>query len=139
MVSVTRIFNFCAGHRLSRPEWTDDQNFAVFGPCANPNGHGHNYSLEVTVSGKINPETGMVLNLRQLETLVQDSFITAVDHKNLNADVAWFANLVPTTENVIEVAWARIAEAIASKFSEARLVSMVLHETPKNRVSKTAD
>ena len=137
MLTITRAFQFCAGHRLYRPEWDDMQNTSVFGLCANPAGHGHNYTLEVTVSGSLDPETGMIMNLRQLKEVVFAQVIADVDHKNLNTDVSWMKSVVPTTEMFAEKIWERIVSVLAREAPHVRLEYIVLHETPSNRVRKT--
>ena len=135
---VTRIFTFCAGHRLYRPDWSDAENAAVFGKCANPNGHGHNYTLELSLAGKIDPQTGMIINLRQVKELVDARVLADVDHKSLNADVAWMKGVIPTTELFAEKLWQRLAEVFAEAAPGVRMERLVLHETPNNRVTVTA-
>jgi len=136
-MTITRDFDFCAGHRLFRPEWSDQKNNEVFGLCANPAGHGHNYRLEVTVTGTINPETGMIMNLRSLKDLVRERIIVEVDHKNLNVDVAWMKGVIPTTERFAEKIWERLALMLAKDAPNTRLAELVLHETGNNRVRLT--
>ncbi len=137
MLTITRSFDFCAGHRLHRPDWTDEQNLQVFGACANPAGHGHNYALDVSVSGPTNPETGMVLNLRELKELVWNHVLADVDHKNLNADVPWLKGTIPTTEVFAERIWERLSATLAKHAAAVRLEEIVLHETPKNKVTRS--
>ena len=134
-ICVTRRFEFCAGHRLYRPDWSESQNREVFGLCSNPEGHGHNYTLEVTVSGPLDPDTGMIMNLRQLKTLVNERVLLDVDHKNLNKDVSWMAGAIPTTEVFADRLWLRIAALLAKEAPKAALDSLVLHETSNNKVS----
>ena len=136
MLTITRSFDFCAGHRLFRPEWTDERNTEVFGLCANPKGHGHNYTLEVSVSGPLDPETGMIMNLRELKEVVNGRVIVDVDHKSLNEDVPWMKGLVPTTEVFAERIWVRIVDVLSHTAPHVTLESIVLHETPNNRVEK---
>src|SRR6185312_8617358 len=97
-LTITRSFQFCAGHRLHRPDWSDEKNREIFGLCSNPAGHGHNYELEVSVTGPLDGETGMIMNLRELKELVRERVIGEVDHKNLNVDVPWMRGVIPTTE-----------------------------------------
>lgn len=137
MLTITRTFQFCAGHRLHRPDWTDVQNLAVFGLCSNPAGHGHNYTLEVSVSGELDPNTGMIMNLRELKELVTEQVIEQVDHKFLNFDVAWMQKVIPTTELFAEKIWQRLEQVLGSAKVKVRLESIVLHETPNNKVTKT--
>lgn len=135
---VTRTFQFCAGHRLYRPDWSDAENARVFGKCANPNGHGHNYTLELSLGGPVDRETGMIINLRQVKELVDARVLADVDHKNLNLDVPWMKGAIPTTEVFAERLWERLAEVFASAAPGIRLDRLVLHETPNNRVTVTA-
>lgn len=139
MMTISRDFSFCAGHRLFRPEWSEQRNNDVFGLCANPAGHGHNYRLEVTVSGPIDAETGMIMNLRTLKEVVREKIIAEVDHKNLNVDVPWMKDVIPTTERFAEQIWARLTQVLAEDAPTARLAALVLHETDNNRVRLTAD
>ena len=108
-VSVTRKARFCAGHRYWRAEWTPEKNRDVFGACANENGHGHNYSLEVTVSGPVDPQTGMVINLTDLDRLIQEFVIERIDHRNLNLDIPELAGRIPTTEVLADFIWTTLA------------------------------
>jgi 6-pyruvoyltetrahydropterin/6-carboxytetrahydropterin synthase len=134
VLTATRSFQFCAGHRLFRPDWSDAENQAVFGPCSNPAGHGHNYTLEVSVSGPLDPETGMVMNLRQLKELVNAQVLADVDHKNLNVDVPWMRGAIPTTEVFAQRLWERLRDVLAREVPQVRLDQLVLHETPNNKV-----
>lgn len=138
MLTITRSFHFAAGHRLYRPDWSESRNQEVFGACSNPNGHGHNYTLEVSVTGPVDPETGMILNLRQLKETVTTQVIVDVDHKNLNADVAWMKDAIPTTEVFAERIWQRLVEVLGRAAPKVKLDRIVLHETMNNRVTRTA-
>jgi 6-pyruvoyltetrahydropterin/6-carboxytetrahydropterin synthase len=122
--------HFCAAHRLHRDDWSDERNREVFRNCANPNWHGHNYELDVTVEGPVDPDTGYVMDLKHLRDLVQDGVIDEVDHANLNMDVGWLDGIIPTTENVVVAIWHRLRERMPS---EVELVKLVLWETPRNR------
>ena len=135
-VRITRKLHFSAAHRLHKPEWTEERNREVFGDCANPNWHGHNYDLEVTVSGPIDPETGFVMDLKVLKDLVQDRVIEDVDHKNLNTEVSWLSDANPTTENVVVAIWHRIASGLPAG---VELHRVVLHETARNSVEYTGE
>src|SRR6476620_8318637 len=104
-VTVSRKAHFNAAHRLYRKDWTDEQNHNVFGKCNNPNFHGHNYEVIVSVTGKINPETGYVIDIKDLATIISEEFETSFDHKNLNLDVPEFFDLNPTAENIVVVIW----------------------------------
>lgn len=129
-VRVTRRVHFSAGHRLFDPELGDEENLRIFGPCSNPHGHGHNYELEVTVEGEVNPRTGFVIDLARLRDLVEEAVIDDVDHANLNEDVAWLDGVNPTSENLAIHIWRRLE----GRLDGARLVSVRLWETPRNSV-----
>jgi 6-pyruvoyltetrahydropterin/6-carboxytetrahydropterin synthase len=130
-VRVTRRLHFNAAHRLYRPDWSDARNAEVFGPCANPNWHGHNYEIDVTVEGPIHPETGYVMDLGHLKDLVNAAVIDDVDHRNLNVEVPWLEGLNPTTENFVVAIWRRLEPRIPEG---VRLARLVLRETPRNWV-----
>jgi len=130
-VQVTRRLHFAAAHRLGRPEWPAERNREVFGDCANPNWHGHNYELDVTVAGEIDAETGFVYDLKALRDLVEGLVIGDVDHRNLNLDVAWMEGLNPTTENLVVAMWRRLQPALPP---HVQLIRLVLWETPRNYV-----
>lgn len=130
-VRITRRLHFSAAHRLGREEWSAERNAEVFGDCANPNWHGHNYELDVTVEGEIDPTTGFVLDLKLLRELVEGRVIRDVDHRNLNLDVPWLEGVIPTTENLVVAIWARLAEGLPAG---VRLARLVLWETPRNYV-----
>lgn len=110
-VTISRRFDFSSSHRYYREEWSAEENTRVFGLCALPNGHGHNYTLEVAVAGEPSPETGMVINLVDLKSAV-DSVLGGFDHKHLNLDTPYFAERIPTTENLATVLWELIAGAL---------------------------
>ena len=130
-VRVTRRVHFSAAHRLFRAEWSDERNEEVFGGCANPNWHGHNYELDVTVEGPVDEETGYVMDLKLLRDAVEQHVIDDVDHRNLNLDVPWLAGVIPTTENLVVAIWERIVDELPAG---VRLARIVLHETPRNSV-----
>jgi 6-pyruvoyltetrahydropterin/6-carboxytetrahydropterin synthase len=133
-VKVTRRVHFSAAHRLGRDDWSAADNARVFGDCANPNWHGHNYELDVTVAGPIDPETGFVYDLKALRELVEQRVVDDVDHRNLNLDVSWLEGVNPTTENLVVAIWQRLAQALPAP---VRLVRLVLWETPRNYVEYT--
>ncbi|MFZ0212731.1 MAG: 6-carboxytetrahydropterin synthase [Candidatus Acidiferrales bacterium] len=133
-VSLARRYSFPASHRLFRSEWTQEQNMQVFGKCANPHGHGHNYTLEVAVSGPINPATGMVANLADLDGFVRENVLDEFDHVYLNEQIAEFRDCVPTTENLCRVIFHRL-----SNFSHARVVRVRIEETARNSFEYNAD
>ncbi len=133
-VRATRRAHFSAAHRLFRPDWTEERNAEVFGDCSNPNWHGHNYEVDVTVEGEIDPETGYVLDLKLLRDAIQERVVGDVDHRNLNLEVSWMEGLNPTTENLVVAIWKRIEGALPPRI---RLARVVLHETPRNSVEYT--
>lgn len=131
IVTISRKAHFNAAHRLYRKDWTFEQNDAVFGKCNNPNFHGHNYELTVSVTGAVDPETGFVMDAKVLAAIIKEEVEDPFDHKNLNADVAEFENLNPTAENIAVVIWNKIRKRIATKFE----LEVVLYETPRNFVT----
>ena len=130
-VQVTRRVHFSAAHRLGREDWTDEKNRRVFGDCSNPNWHGHNYELDVTVAGDIDEETGFVYDLKDLRDAVERTVIADVDHRNLNLDVEWLRGRNPTTENLVVAIWRRLEPELPAGVD---LVRLVLWETPRNYV-----
>ncbi|MBI3004049.1 MAG: 6-carboxytetrahydropterin synthase [Ignavibacteriales bacterium] len=130
MVYVTRRETFSASHRLYNPKLTEEQNVELFDKCANPNGHGHNYVLEVTVVGNPEQDTGYVIDLKDLKQLVRSEIIQKVDHKHLNHDVDFLKGTIPTSENIARAFW----EILQSKIRGARLFSIRLRETENNSV-----
>jgi 6-pyruvoyltetrahydropterin/6-carboxytetrahydropterin synthase len=128
--SVTRRVHFNAAHRLHNPARSDDWNRETFGPCNNPSFHGHNYELDVTVEGEIAPDTGYVMDLTRLKELVEARVLSRLDHRNLNADVPWFADLIPTAENIAVVVWRELRAALP----DALTLRIRLWETPRNYV-----
>jgi 6-pyruvoyltetrahydropterin/6-carboxytetrahydropterin synthase len=130
-VRVTRRLHFSAAHKLGREDWSEARNEEVFGLCASPNWHGHNYELDVTVEGEIAQDTGFVYDLKRLRELVEQRVVDDVDHRNLNLDVDWMAGVNPTTENLVVAIWRRIADGLPR---EVQLVRLVLWETPRNYV-----
>ncbi len=131
---VTRRLHFSAAHRLAREDWDAERNESVFGLCASPNWHGHNYELDVTVEGEVDPETGFVLDLKVLRDIVEGRVVQDLDHQNLNLDVPWMAGVNPTTENLVVAIWNRLADALPAR---VRLARLVLWETPRNYVEYT--
>ena len=131
-VSITRRATFAAAHILCRPDWTEERNREVFGACVND--HGHNYVIEVTVSGPVDPETGMVVNLKQVDSILRREFIDAVDHRHLNRDVDFLATIIPTAENIAQAAFQRLAP----HFQPARLIRLRLVESENNAAEVTA-
>ena len=135
MTSLTRIYRFAASHRLHLPQLSERQNAELFGKCNNPFGHGHDYLLEVSVAGKVDPTTGLILSLRTLDALVEQVILRDFRHRNLNLDVPCFAQLIPTTENVAQVIWDRLDEQWQQWFPgscSARLLRVGVRETGRN-------
>jgi len=130
-VTVSRKAHFNAAHRLYRKDWTFEKNQAVFGKCNNPNYHGHNYELIVSVTGEIDPETGYVMDLGELAAIIQREVEDRLDHKNLNLDVPEFENLNPTAEHIAVVIWDKLRKEIAID----KDLEVVLYETPRNFVT----
>jgi 6-pyruvoyltetrahydropterin/6-carboxytetrahydropterin synthase len=128
--TVTRRLHFNAAHRLHNPRRDEAWNQATFGLCNSPNFHGHNYELDVTVEGEIDPETGYVLDIGVLKRVVEEALLCHLDHRNLNLDVPWFRDLPPSAENIAVVCWNVLAPAIPN----GRLVRVRLWETPRNYV-----
>jgi len=125
---VTAKLDFSAAHRLNNPERDAEWNRRVYGKCDNPSGHGHNYMLEVSVEGPIDPETGMVIDLKRLKDIMRERVVNRVDHTNLNVDVDFLRGVIPTAENLAKAFWSQLAPAI----TEGRLRRVVLHETERN-------
>jgi 6-pyruvoyltetrahydropterin/6-carboxytetrahydropterin synthase len=130
MVYVTRKAQFSAAHRLYNPAWSDAKNNAVFGKCNNPNGHGHNYDIEVTVAGNPPKDTGMVIDLKKLADIIDNEVIERVDHKHMNHDVDFMQGVVPTAENMAIAFW----NILEPKIHEGKLVSIKLYESENNFV-----
>jgi 6-pyruvoyltetrahydropterin/6-carboxytetrahydropterin synthase len=131
MIYITRKEHFNAAHKLFNPAWSEEQNNATFGKCANKNWHGHNYDLYVTVKGEINPDTGFVVNLKDLSTVIRTDVTEILDHKNLNIDVKGMP-IMPSTENVAIFIWNILAPKI--KEMGAALHCIKLYETDSNYV-----
>mgnify|MGYP000162120650 CR=1 FL=1 len=134
-VTVHRKAHFNAAHRLFRKDWSDEKNFEVFGKCSNPNFHGHNYELVVSVTGEIDKETGFVMDLAILRRLIKSEIEDAFDHKNLNVEVSEFKNTNPTAENISVV----IYNKLRIKIKEDLALSIKLYETPRNFVTYSGE
>lgn len=132
MIFLTRRERFNAAHRLFRPDWTTEKNTEVFGKCANPNWHGHNYILLVTVKGEIKPELGYVVDLKTLSKVIREIIIDRVDHKNLNLEVDFLEGKVASTENIAMAIWEELKIPIQAL--EVDLHSIRLEETENNFV-----
>ena len=132
MVDLTRRYRFSAAHRLHNDALSAGENARLYGKCNNPYGHGHNYILDVTVRGEIDPATGMVMDIGELDGLVNREVIERLDHTHLNLDVGEFARLVPTTENLCLDIFGRLRPTIAEGSTRARLQKVRLEETASN-------
>lgn len=132
-VQVSRKAHFNAAHRLYRPDWDAEKNTRVFGKCSNPNFHGHNYELIVSVTGSIDPRTGFVIDMKDLKDLIRQEIEDAFDHKNLNEEVPEFRDLNPTAENIAVVIWNKLRPHL----KEEQELEVQLYETPRNFVTYT--
>ena len=127
---VVRRLHFNAAHRLHNPARSAEWNRTTFGPCNNPDYHGHNYELDALVEGEIDPDTGYVLDVGVLKGIVEATVLSVLDHRNLNLDVPWFENRIPSAENIAVFCW----EQIAPRLPAGRLTMIRLWETPRNYV-----
>lgn len=132
IVYVTRRERFNAAHKLWHEEWSAEKNLEVFGKCSNPNWHGHNYELFVTIKGALKEETGFCMDLKVLSTIIKSKVTDVIDHRNLNLDIPWMAGIKTSTENLAVVIWERIEHDI--KESGCQLHSVKLYETENNFV-----
>ena len=130
MISVTRKSHFNAAHRLANLSWSKEKNLKVFGKCSYDNYHGHNYELIVKLHGEVDPETGMVMDLSVLKKIIKKEVEDVLDHKNLNLDIPYFKNLIPSTENLAVYIWNKLRNAIEMECD----LSITLYETPRNFV-----
>jgi 6-pyruvoyltetrahydropterin/6-carboxytetrahydropterin synthase len=133
-IAAFRRAHFNAAHRLFNPDWSDEKNREVFGPCSNPNYHGHNYELEVKVVGEVDPETGYLIDLKTLKDLIKEQIEDRFDHKNLNLDTEEFANLNPTAEHICHVIWTILRKHLDERYE----LVVRLYETPRNYVEYPA-
>ncbi len=129
-ITVSRKAHFNAAHRLHNKNWSDEKNEQVFGKCNYSNYHGHNYELIVSVTGKVNPETGYVIDMGELKNLIKDEIEDRLDHKNLNLDIAYFSEIIPSAENISIFIYDILRKNINSEFK----LSVRLYETPRNFV-----
>ena len=132
MIYITRRERFSSTHRLYRADWDDQKNMEIFGPCSNQNGHGHNFELFVTIKGKVNPDNGFVMNLKALSPIIKDKVIDKLDHKNLNLDVDFMKNKIPSTENLAIEIWNQLQRPVAEY--GASLHCIKVYETENNFV-----
>ena len=129
-VTVTRLLRFNAAHRVHNPALSDEENARLFGKCNNANWHGHNYTLEVSVTGEPDPVTGYVMDLAEVKRIVEREFVDQVDHKNFNLDVPFMKDINPTTENIVVACWRVLGPAL----KPGRLTRLRLWETENNHV-----
>ena len=134
-ISAFRKAHFNAAHRLYRKDWSGEKNSAVFGKCSNPNFHGHNYELIVSVTGRINKETGYVMDMKILKDIIKEEIEDAFDHKNLNVEVPEFKDLNPTAENIVVITYNKIK----AKLDPILDLEVVLYETPRNFVTYSGE
>ena len=132
MIYITRKEHFNAAHKLFRPDWSDEKNKEVFGKCSNPNWHGHNYDLFVTIKGTPDPNTGFVYDLKDLSEIIKQHVVEKLDHKNINLDVDFMQGKMASTEVLTMAIWDQLEPAIKSSFGQ--LHSIRLHETERNYV-----
>ncbi len=137
MIYVTRKEHFNAAHRVYRPDWTEEQNKEVFGKCANPNWHGHNYDIYVTVKGEPKADTGFVMDIKKLSNLIKDEVVERFDHKNLNLDVDVLKDVIPSTENVAIAIWKLLQAKIQAHGCNLHCIK--LFETERNYVEYYGD
>jgi 6-pyruvoyltetrahydropterin/6-carboxytetrahydropterin synthase len=130
MIYVTRREVFSAAHRLFNENYSNEDNLRIFGKCSNPNGHGHNYTLEIVVAGEIDPQTGFVIDLKLLKEIINDHILKKVDHKNLNVDVDFLQGIIPTSENIAVGIWNQLVD----KLPAGKLYAVKLYETENNYV-----
>ena len=128
--TVIRKEHFNSAHRLHNPNWSDEKNLSFYGKCNNPNFHGHNYDLEVMVTGDVDMESGYLIDMKVLSDMIKEEVLDAFDHKNLNLDVPDFKNLNPTAENIIVVIYNRLRKKLNPKFE----LKIKLYETERNIV-----
>ena len=133
MIYLSRQEHFNAAHKLANPNWSDEKNREVFGPCANENWHGHNYELIVTLKGTPDPDTGFIFDLKKLSTIIRSKVTDKLDHKNLNLDVDFMFGKMASTENLAIEIWKILAPEIEN-VSAAKLYCVKLYETPRNFV-----
>ena len=123
MMYVTKQVHFCAAHKLYNPNWSKEKNLEIFGPCANENWHGHNFEMHVTVKGKVDPDTGFVINFKVLKKILHEEILSKVDHKNLDIDVEFMKGKLSSCENMVSSFW----DILYPKIKEATLNKASLH------------
>ena len=129
-ISVIRKEHFNCAHRLHNPNWSDEKNKSFYGKCNNPNYHGHNYNLEVTITGDLDQESGYLIDMKYLSDIIKEEILNPFDHKNLNLDVPEFKDLNPTAENIAIVVYNKLVERLSNNFD----IKIKLYETERNSV-----
>jgi len=132
MIYLTRRERFSAAHRMFRPEWSDEENLKFFGKCSNPNWHGHNYVLYVTVKGKLRKETGFVINMNTLKQIIKSKILDKADHRNLNLDVDFMKGKITTTENLAIAIWNELSDPVRKEGAELHCIR--IEETENNTI-----
>ena len=135
MLLVTKRLSFCAAHRLFNPRLNDEENAKLFGKCSFPGGHGHNYTLEVTVCGDVDRKTGMIIDVKKLKDIIECEVVSKLDHKNLNTDVEFLKNTIPSVENMVVKIW----KILNKKIDKGRLYEVKLFETKDNAATYRID
>lgn len=130
MIYITRREVFSASHRLFNPDLSEAENCEIYDKCSNPNGHGHNYILEVVVAGEVDPVSGYLLDLKKLKRIIKENVIDKLDHKHLNLDVDFLRNVIPTSENICMAIWKELIDKIPA----GKLYSIKLYETENNYI-----
>lgn len=136
-ITIGRKAHFNAAHRLHNPNWSAEKNAAYYGLCNSPNFHGHNYTLHVKLKGEVDPETGYLMDLKELKEIIREEIEESFDHKNLNMDVPEFADLIPTAENIAGVIWRKISGRLPREKNME--LSIVLYETERNYVEYSGE
>jgi len=137
MIYITRKEHFNAAHRLFRADYSDEKNLEIFGKCSNPNWHGHNYELFVTVKGEVDPETGFLINLKELSRIINEFVLVKLDHRNVNIEVDFMSGKLASAENLATGIWEELAKPVAE--AGALLHSVKLFETERNFVEYFGD
>jgi 6-pyruvoyltetrahydropterin/6-carboxytetrahydropterin synthase len=127
-ISLFRKGHFNAAHRLFVPDWSDEKNYEFFGKCANPLYHGHNYEFDVKVTGEVDPQTGILINLKELKELIREEVEDKLDHRNLNLEIPDFSDKIPTVENICYMIWASLRAKLDPRYD----LMVRLYETPRN-------
>ena len=135
-VQITREVHVSSAHRVFNPEWSDERNLEVFGACANPNWHGHDYVLYVTVEGELDRDTGFVIDFTDLKSLVEARVVDDLDHRNINLDVAWMEGIIASAENIVVAIWDRLADRLPDGVA---LHKLTLWETPRHYVEYSGE